>query len=80
MDVPLPRRRWLVPQHIARAAAQGDVHSITNFLQQNNTHVNARTINQSTLLHVAARYGQVDIVHVLVHGFGCDVEQLDYVR
>lgn len=61
-----PRSRLVVPQRIARAAAQGDVEVVVQFLQQNPNHLNALTCGQNTLLHVASKYGQVDVVRALI--------------
>ena len=72
----LASRRHL--EHIATAAAQGDVNTVLGFISAGGD-VNARTINQHTLLHVAARHGHPEVVCALLHA-DADLDSLDYVR
>lgn len=64
-------------EYIAVAAAKGNVEAVEAFITAGGD-ANARTINQHTLLHVAARHGHPDVVCVLLpHS---DLDALDYVR
>jgi len=57
---------------------RGDAATVANYLDANPNQLDNRTIFQSTLLHIAARNGRLQVV-VEVLKRGIDVNALDYV-
>lgn len=71
---------WLatVPTDIEYAIKSGDLTAVSRHLESGGD-VNARTIYQSQMLHVATRHEQAAIVCLLLDHPSVDVNALDYV-
>lgn len=61
----------------ARAAERGDVEMVKQVLDRG-THVDARSVFQTCLVHIAARQGHADMLEMLI-ARGANVNALDYV-
>lgn len=68
-----------VPTDIEYAVKSGDLAAVVRHLEGGGD-VNARTIYQSQMLHVAARHQQAAIVCLLLEQPAVNVNALDYVR
>lgn len=65
-------------QFLCLLAVRGDAATVAKYLDANPNQLDNRTIFQSTLLHIAARNGRLQVaVEVLKRGI--DVNALDYV-
>ena len=60
-------------------AVRGDAKIVADYLDDNPNQLDNRTIFQSTLLHIAARNGRLQVAVELLRR-GIDVNALDYVR
>ena len=60
-------------------AVRGDAKTVAEYLDDNPNQLDNRTIFQSTLLHIAARNGRLQVAVELLRR-GIDVNALDYVR
>ena len=59
-------------------AVRGEAERVAEYLDANPNQLDNRTIFQSTLLHIAARNGRLQVALELLHR-GIDVNALDYV-
>ena len=59
-------------------AVRGDAKTVADYLDDNPNQLDNRTIFQSTLLHIAARNGRLQVAVELLRR-GIDVNALDYV-
>jgi Ankyrin repeat len=73
-----PYRSQVAPPHVEQAARTGKLNVVQQYLDAGGS-VNARTVYQSQLLHVAARHGQLEILELLLAAPGIDIMALDYV-
>ena len=62
---------------VVRSAERGDVQHVLTSLD-NGTHVNARSVFQTCLLHIAAQRGYEELLAQLIER-GADLNALDYV-
>ena len=74
----LPYSSQVAPPQVEQAARTGKLNVVQRYLEGGGN-VNARTVYQSQLLHVAARHGQLGILEMLLRAPGIDVMALDYV-
>jgi Ankyrin repeat len=74
----LPYSSQVAPPQVEQAARTGKLKIVQQYLEGGGN-VNARTVYQSQLLHVAARHGQLGILELLLQAPGIDVMALDYV-
>lgn len=77
--IPAADGRWsaTVPNDVEYAVKSGDEAAVSQHLRSGGD-VNARTIYQSQMLHVAARNGQAAIVSLLLKAPGVEINALDY--
>ncbi len=61
-----------------KLAVRGDAERVAEYLDANPNQLDNRTIFQSTLLHIAARNGRLQVALELLNR-GIDVNALDYV-
>ena len=74
----LPFSSQVAPPQVEQAARTGKLRVVQQYLEGGGS-VNARTVYQSQLLHVAARHGQLEVLEMLLRAPGIDVMALDYV-
>ena len=67
----------LISSDVAKAATVGDVGAVRYYLERNPERVNAPSIFQSKLLHIASKAGHASVVQLLIE-LGADVKALDY--
>jgi len=70
-------RHHFISHEAAAAACCGDVKALENYLTRNPHLVNAPSVFQSKLIHIATKTGQSEIVQLLLD-LGADVSALDY--
>lgn len=77
--IPAIDARWVasLPTDIEHACKIGDLAAVLRHLERGGN-VNARSICQSQMLHLAVRYQQAAIVHLLLRVPAVDVNALDY--
>jgi hypothetical protein len=61
----LPYTSQVAPPQVEQAARTGKLQIVQQYLEGGGS-VNARTVYQSQLLHVAARHGQLGILELLL--------------
>lgn len=73
----MPYQRNMLSHDVAKAASKGDVERVRQYLELYPHHINAPSVFQSTLLHIASKAGQPDVVQLLIE-LGADTASLDY--
>ena len=66
-----------ISSNVEHAVRAGDTTAVQHWLEAGGD-VNGRTVYQSQLIHVAARYSQTNVLRVLLSAPGIDVNALDY--
>lgn len=76
--VPLASRRTILSSSIVQAAEQGDTAAVDALLDtEGYVSIDCRSLNQSTLLHLASKNGHCHLTQRLL-ARGADVNALDY--